>query len=312
MGKLCALFKLFSLTHFVYIFLSVGIAVGLIFAFRRFEGNARKYAGIGLVAVAVLFALLDFVGKVSVVNNVAEYLPLNLCHIFAYICIYLEITKSSSWTKFAYLIMLPLSVISLLFMPNEYTAYGEASLSVISFIFMNAMIIAYSLLRLIWNDEYLENKDILNSTLNYAIIIAIAHILNVFFRFTTLGVHANYMGTMGENYDMIFGLMDKIIPIPFVNYIPLFAIIVGIEFLLIIPFGVMKTRQDRRNQYEEIVALGNLKAQSKLRKPGKSQVLIRSDEKASPSTPKSTTSHAHKDGFVSINKEINVNKNKEK
>lgn len=308
MGKLCALFKVFGLSHIVYMLVGIAIAVVLVFAFRRFGESGQKWTGISLVSLAVLFSILDFVGKVGAVESVAEYLPLNAPHLFAYFCIYLEITKNSRWTKFGYFIVLPIAVSSLVFIPTEYTAYAETSLSVISFVCTNCMLITYSLLRLIWNDEWIEKKDIFNSISNFAIFLASVHIFNVILRFTALGVHANYWGTMGEGFDTVIGLIDKIIPVPFVNLIPLVAVVLGVDFLLILPFDLVKTKKERKNQYEELVALGNLKAQSKHRKAGHSQVLVRGDNKAMPSTPKSSSGYAHKDGFVSINKEVRVNK----
>ncbi|MGN0960611.1 MAG: hypothetical protein ACI4PF_00260 [Christensenellales bacterium] len=310
MGNLCAMFKIFGLAHFIYLFLAIGIAVALIFVFRKSEGKMRKYAGIGIVATAGFFVLLEFIGEIIVVDNVFEHLPIKMCQIFVYICIYIEVTKSSSWTKFGYLIILPLTVLTLLFVPNVYLAFNVASLSVISYFFINSLLIAYVILRLIWNDEYLEKKDVLNVTVNYAIILAFAHILNVIFRFSVLGTDANYFGTMGENYDMIIGLIDKIIPIPFVNLIPLIAVLVGIEFLLKLPFDILKTQKERKAQYEELVALGNLKAQAKYRKNNKSQILVRSETKAQPSTHKTSSGSTNKDGFISINKSVNVNKDK--
>lgn len=308
MEKMCSIFRLFSLSHFIYLFLAIGIAVGLIFVFRKVKDSLRKYVGMGLIVVAALFVVLDLVGKIMVVDNVFEYLPLNMCHIFVYICIYTEITKSSSWTKFGYLIVLPLVVLTMIFVPTQYTNWGDALLSVISYFFMNSVLISYVILRLIWNDEDIEKKDIINTTINFLIIIATVHIINVIFRFTVLGTEANYFGTMGENYDLVVGLISRLIPIPFVNLLPLMLILIGVEFLLILPFDVIKTKRDRQSQYEELVALGNLKAQVKYRKKNSSHVLVRGDNKAQPSMQKSTTGVAHKDGFVSINKEIQVNK----
>lgn len=312
MENLCATFQLFRVAHFAYIFMAIGIAVGLIFAFRKKSDDFCKWVGIVLVSLAGLFAVLDFVGKIFVVDNVFEHLPINPYHIFAYLCIFVEITKNASWTKFAYLIIVPVSALSLFFVPNIYKSMGMVSISVISYFLLNAILVAYSVLKILWTDEYLSKKDILSITMDFTIIVAIAHIINVFFRFTVIGTEANYFGTMGEEYDILIGLLSRLIPIPFVNIIPLIAVIVGIEFLLFLPFDIMKTKQDNREQLEEIVALGNLKAQARFRKNNKSQVLVRGENKARPEVQKTARSSAHKDGFVSINKEITVNKDDHK
>ena len=308
MGKLCATFQLFRLVHFIYILMAIGIAVGLIFAFKKKSGKVCKWVGITLVSCAGLFVLLDFIGKIFVVDNIFEHLPINPYHIFAYLCVFVEITKNVSWTKFAYFIVLPVSGISLFLVPNVYMTMGMASISVISYFILNAILIAYSVLKIIWSDEYLSKKDILSITMDFSLIIAIAHVINVFFRFTVIGTEANYFGTMGEEYDVLIGLLGRLIPVPFVNIIPLIAVIVGLEFLLFLPFDIMKTKQDNREQLEQIVALGNLKEQAKFRKNNKSQVLVRGENKAQPQVHKTTTTTAHKDGFVSINKQVKVNK----
>ena len=170
-----------------------------------------------------------------------------------------------------------------------------------------------------WLEDYLTKKDIFTSFLNYVIIVAFVHIFNIILRFTTLGVHANYFGTMGEEYDVINQMLSKLTEVifkqevPLVHQLPLFAVILGIEFLMILPFHIFKTKKDRKNQLEEIVALGNLKAQQNFRKTGSkgSQILVNSAEKARPSTPKKSTSDIFKSGFVSVNKQVQVNNDEE-
>ena len=64
---------------------------------------------------------------------------------------------------------------------------------------------------------------------------------------------------------------------------------------------------------EELVALGNLKAQQEYRNSRKlrgSQVLLNSTEKAKPSTPKNVTNKTSS-GFVSVNKEVKVHKDED-
>lgn len=311
MGRLCAMFKLFGVSHIVYLLLGLAVATVLVLTLRKLDSSKQKYAGVTIVSAMGLLVILDIVGTVSVVDNMWEHLPLNMYHILVYLAIYSEITKSSSWTKFGYFVALPIAFLQLFFVPNLYTTMSQTGISVISYFLLNGLLGTYSILRLIWNDEYVDKKDILNSTMNLGIILAIVHIINVILRFTVLGTDANYCGTMGENFDILIGFVDGLIPVPFVNILLLVAVLVGIEFLLLLPFDIVKTRKDRQNQYEELVALGNLKAQAKYRKSGSSQVLLNSKEKARPDTYKNSTSYAHRDGFVSINKEVNVNRDKE-
>lgn len=308
---MCEMFSTFGVSHFIYILIALVIASVLVVTLRKVREDFQKYVGIILTVLMGVFVILDVVGMVSAVDNMWEHLPLNLYHIFVYLAIYTEITKSSSWTKFGYFVVLPISFLALFFPPNIYTAMSQTSISVLSYFIINGLLCAYSILRLIWNDEYASKRDILNSTMNLGIILAIVHIINVLLRFTVLGTDANYCGTMGEKFDMIIGLVDNLIPVPFVNLIPLVAVLVGIEFLLLLPFDIVKTRKDRQEQYEELVALGNLKAQAKYRKSGRSQILLNSQEKAKPNIQKSTTTSLHRDGFVSINREVTVNKDRE-
>ena len=126
-------------------------------------------------------------------------------------------------------------------------------------------------------------------------------------RFTTLGVHANYFGTMAEDYDVVIGWISSFIKIPFVNILPLLVVVLGVSFLMILPFDVLKTKKERKDQYEELVALGNMKAQLNSRNRGKSQVLVRSETKASPATPKKVNTETS-GGFVSVNKQIQTHK----
>lgn len=301
------MFEMYGLAHFIYIFLAIGISVALIFALKRFEGSVRKYISIAITAIATLFVLLQFLGRVLNKVKIGDNLPLNMLDIFVYLMIFIEFSKKISWVKFGYFIMVPLSILSLFVMPNYYLSCGATSVSTISYFVIISLIVSYCVLKLIWCEEYLYKKDVLDSAIYYGVIVASAHIINVLFRFTTLGVHADYFGTMAEEYNPVYAWISKLIPLPFVNMLPIIAIVVGIEFLMILPFDIIRARRDRQSQFEEIVALGNMKAQQAKRRSGKSHILVRSDVKAAPQVAKTVT-NSQKEGFVKVNKEINVNK----
>jgi len=313
MENLCAIFKLFGLTHFIYIFIIIALSVLFVMLLRKLEGNTRKYILVGLIVFIGIFVLLEFAGRVLLGANIAECLPFNQSSIFLYLFIFQMITKKTTWIKFGYFIVLPMTFLSIIFVPNYMMDYGSFSIPVLSYFLSALGLIVYSIINLIWSEEYLSKTDIINSGINFTLVVASVHIYNIFCRFTTLSVHANYFGTMGEGFDLIIGLLSQWIPVPFVCLIPILPVVIGLEFLMYLPFDILKTRRDRKGQLEEIVALGNLKAQAKQRKQGHrtgSQILIRSEEKARPKEQKNVY-NVQKSGFVSVNKEIKVNKDKD-
>ena len=165
----------------------------------------------------------------------------------------------------------------------------------------------------------MEKKDIIDSSITFLIIVSSVHIINVILRFTGLGIHANYFGTMGDDYDLIIGWLHSLMPVtesniavPLLCVLPLLAILVGVQFLLIIPFDLFKTRRQHQENLEELIALGNMKkqqeARAKTQRRTKSQILVNSDVKARPEVPKNSTSYSSSSsGFVSTQKEIRVN-----
>lgn len=315
MNKMLSVFSLFGVGYFVYFLLVVAIVVTLVLTLRKANENVQKIAQISMISAIAFFVIMEFIGKMVGVKDirVGDNLPLEAIDVFAGISIYYFFSKRSSWKKFAYLIIAPISLYSIIFVPNIYMQMQTVSLGVISFYMLNAILIANAILCMMWNAEDLEKKDILNVSINFVIIVCIAHIVNVIFRFTTLGVHANYWGTMGEDFDMVIGWLSSLINIPLLNMLPLLALLVGVEFLLVLPFDLIKTKKEKQGQIEELIALGNLKEQQKFRekyKSGKSQILVRSEQKAMPKTQKDV-GNANKDGFVKTNKEIKVNLNTE-
>lgn len=310
MGNLCATFKLFGLPHFVYLFLTIAVSVSLIVLFRNANNRVAGIVTKSLLFTGVGLAVLEMIGRIIGGSEFFESLPLGVWCVLLYVAIYTEFSRKLNWVKFGYFITLPVSILSLLIVPTYFTTVGSASLATISFFLINAILIVYSVLKLIWADEYLSTKDILVVSMNYLIILCGAHIFNVLIRFTTLDVNANYFGTMGENYDWLIGKLSSVIKVPFLQLLPVIAILVAIEFLLFIPFHVAKTRRDNKAHMEEVVALGNLKAQSIARKTGKrgrSHILINSAEKAQPETRKRVYDDVKRGGFVSVNKAIQVN-----
>lgn len=311
MNMMLSVFSLFGVGYFVYFLLVAGMVTALVLCLRKGDENIQKIVSTVLVSLIALFMVLEFIDKVIGVKEIriGQQLPFEIFDVFAVISIYYYFSKRSLWKKFGYLIILPVCLYSIIFVPNIYTEMQTISLGVISFYMLNGLLMANALLHMIWDAEDLEKKDILNVSINYVIIICAMHIVNVIFRFTTLGVHANYVGTMGETFDIIIEWLYSLINVPLLCLLPLWAILVGVEFLLVLPFDLIKTKKEKQSQIEELIALGNLKEQQKFRekhKLGKSQVLLRSEHKAMPSTKKDV-SNVTKDGFVATNKEIKVN-----
>ncbi len=313
MEKLCATFTMFGASHWVLMLLAIAMSVALVFVLRKSEAKRKTQARWAIVGVMCLLVMLEFVGLLVSGGDFMECLPLSPINVFVFISLFIQIKESENWIKFGYFITVPVSVIGLFVVPNYLTMTGAWSISVMSYFVSIGLVVAYSVLQIMWFEDYLNKKDIFNSFINYIIIVAIVHILNVILRFTTLAVHANYFGTMGEEYDIVNKLLYRFIEIPLVHQLPIFAIVIGIGFLLIIPFDIFKTKKDRANQMEELVALGNLKAQQEYRNSRKlrgSQVLLNSNEKAKPNTPKNVNNKSSS-GFVSVTKEVKVHKDED-
>lgn len=311
MEKLCA-FKLFSLGYFIYFFLAAGIVLGLIFGLKKINDKGRLVSNIVMFACLFFFIILEFIGRIIVMKdfNFFDNLPLNYFQIFAVIMLLGFIKQNTKWIKFSYLVVLPISFFSLIFIPKFYCNYSSFSISLISYVFSNATLIAISMLNILWEGCDISKKDIIDGNMTFIISSAALHIINVILRFTFLGVHSNLGGTMGEEYDLCIELLSTIIPIPFVFLIPLFAIIVGISFILRIPFDMIQHKKQKQSEIEELIALGNLKKQQEYRKQlakGGSQIYINSEMKAKPAVDKAVTNKTKTD-FVAKNKEIQVNK----
>ena len=269
MGNLCATFTPFGASHWVLMLLAVTIAVVLVFTMKNFNDKLIKKSGWGMLGTMLALVGLEFIGRVAGGGEFFESLPLEPVNLFVLLCLFVQLKDDVSWIKFGYFISLPVSVIGLFIVPNYLTLMGSWSIAAMAYFLTIGVLCGYCILQLMWAEEYLSKKDILNSFINYVIVIAFVHIFNVILRFTTLGVHANYCGTMGEEYDAINKLLYRFIEVPFLHQLPYFAVVLGIGFLLIIPFDIFKTKKDRQDQMEELVALGNLKAQQDFRKSGK-------------------------------------------
>lgn len=309
------MFELFSWVHFLYLIVAIAIPVGLFFVLKNVNSDEEQMIVEKiLLGVALLFVILEYVGRIIYIKdfNFWNNLPFNAFQIFVFLGIYAHFSRRLGWIKFGYLIAMPVSVISLIFIPNIYTTMVSFSLPVICYVLCNSMIILYSIMSMVYTRYDLEHKDILNSMMTFAIIIGIAHILNVFLRFTAWGLQADYFGTMAESYNLYISWLSKLIPIPFLVILPLLAVMIGLCYLAKLPFDILKSRREKKEQLDEIIALGNLKEQQRYReeeranKKAKSQILVRSQEKANPSTPKIEKNINSKDGFVKANKDIAV------
>lgn len=312
MNTLLTTFSLFGVGYFIYFVLAVAIVLALVLTLRKLSDRSQNIAKISLISAIGLFVILEYIGRLVGVEQIriGNLLPLEIFDVFAGISLYFFFSKKSSWKKFGYLVIAPISLYSIIFVPNMYMQMNTISLGVISFYILNALLIANSILYMLWNEEDLEKKDILISSMNYVIIVCIAHLINVFLRFTAWGVHANYLATMGEDFDLVVGFLYSFINIPLLCLLPLVAVLVGVEFLLILPFDLIKTKKDKQSQIEELIALGNLKEQQEYRKKyktDKSQILVRSSEKAMPKVQKDKSLSSTKDGFVTTTKEVKVN-----
>ncbi len=311
MNKLLGTFQLFSLSYFVYLLLAVIISVALILFLRKIEDKGRLITKIVLISAIGLFFVLEYIGRLTGVEKVkfGDQLPLEYFDIFAIISIYVFFSKRTMWKKFCYLIVAPISLYSIIFTPNIYLQMNSFCLGILSFYILNALLIANSLLNMLWEVEDLEKKDVLNATINFLIIVFAGHLFNVFMRFTAWGVHANYLGTMGEEFDLVIGWLYSLVPVPLLCVLPLVALAVLVEFLCVLPFDLVKTKKDKQSQIEELIALGNLKEQQAFRNKyakSKSQILVKGETKAKPTEEKAVNNKSE-EGFVATTKEVKVN-----
>lgn len=310
MSNLCA-FKLFSIAHFVYLLLAIGITVGLFFALRKLSERTRFIVNISMFGALVFFIILEFVGRIILIKdfNFFDNLPIEYFQIFTVIMLITFIRQNIKWIKFGYLIVLPIAFFSLIFIPKFYCNYSSFSISLISFVFIHAILMSLSLLNVMWEECEISKKDILDANMTFIITASAMHIINILLRFTFLGVHANLGGTMGESYNLCIELLYHLISVPFVFMLPIFAIVVGLSFLLRIPFDMIQHKKQKQSEIEELIALGNLKKQQELRKQYSktgSQIYIKSDTKAKPEGDKGVVNRTRTD-FVAQNKEIKVN-----
>lgn len=311
MNKLLDTFQLFSMSYFVYLLLAIIISVALVLFLRKVEDKGRLIAKIALVSAIGLFFVLEYIGKLMGVEKIrlGNQLPLEYFDIFAIISIYVFFSKRTMWKKFCYLIVAPVSLYSIIFVPNVYLQMNSFCLGIFSFYILNSLLIANAILNMLWEVEDLEKKDVLNATINFLIIVFAGHLFNVFMRFTAWGVHANYLGTMGEDFDLVVGWLYSLISVPLLCILPLIAVLVGVEFLCVLPFDLLQTKRNKQSQIEELIALGNLKEQQEFRNKyakSKSQILVRSETKAEPKEKKDVSNKSN-DGFVTTTKEVKVN-----
>jgi len=312
MENMLSMYKIFNWEYFFYLFLAIAIVLGLVFPLLKLDDKPRKIAKISIISAMSFFVILEYIGRIIIIPdfNFGDQMPLNIFQVFVYISIYIFFAKRLAWKKFAYLIIVPVSVYNLIFVPEFYSQGSNFSLAIISYVLINALLIANSILNMIWSGEELEKRNILDASMTYVIIVAFIHIWNVFLRFTFWGVHANYFGTMGEEYDILIKWLSTLIPVPFVFLLPLIAILIGIQFLLVLPFDLVKTKRKRQEHIDELIALGNLKAQQEYRdknKKTKSQILVKGDKKAQPKEEKNIT-HKSSTSFVTTTKEIKIHK----
>lgn len=310
------MFELFSWIHFVYLIVAIAIPVGLFFLLKNIRSDKEQMVVEKiLLALALFFVILEYVGRIIYLDEFkfGDNLPLNAFQVFVFLGVFAHFSRRLNWIKFGYLISMPVSLLSLIFVPNFYTTLPSFSLPIVCYMLCNSMIIIYSIVSLYYTRYDLEHKDVLTSMMNFIIIVAIAHLVNVFFRFTAWGLNADYFGTMAENYNLYISWLSKLIPIPFVVMIPLFVVLIGLCYLAKLPFDILKSRREKKAQLDEIIALGNLKEQQRFRneerasRKAKSQILVKPQEKATPATPKIDRNINSKDGFVKANKDIAVN-----
>lgn len=321
------MYRMFGWEYFLQLFLAVGIIVAMVYFLRKFQDKPRRIAQISLISALGFFLILEYVGRVVMISNfkIGNELPFNIHQIFTFISIIAFFMDGTYLKKFAYLVIVPVSVYGILFVPEIYCQGGGFSLAIISYILLNSVLVSNALLNMFWSEDGLRKKDISDAIVTFVFILAIVHVINVILRVSGIGTHANYFGTMGDSYDMVIGWLHSLftnwlmpivpvgessVAVPFLCLLPLIAILVGVMFVMVIPFEMMEYRKKRQENIEELIALGNMKKQQEMReqsKKPKSQVLVRSETKAKPEVQKKVVNKSDS-GFVATTKEIQVNK----
>lgn len=274
-------FNYFTLMHIVYILLCVGAVVGMYFILRKVHVKRLNTVMFALsILQCIMFMVLMVLKLIFVPNaNIIDELPLNLFSLIVILMPFGLYLHHRDMLGVCYYIGSIVCGIDILFPTAQFVGLHFYNPAVIMYyIFMAfeiSMCINIGLQKIYEPDKHW----IPDYTLMLLFAESVMHIFNICVRFSMLSFNTNYCYTFNQEGNILFELLFKIIPFPFVYLTPLLILIVGGMYAMSIPQFIAIRRRKKQEAIEGINKMNEIAKREH-------ELTIKVDNKNTKQTPK--------------------------
>ncbi|MBR2468196.1 MAG: YwaF family protein [Clostridia bacterium] len=237
----------YSPTHILML-----LAAPIIFCIFYFSlrNRTEKTKRVVLLCLAIFNALIYIAYKIVMaftfdVFIILKELPLHLCNLNLILIPLAILTNNKLLMSYLYYVGLLAAFAGIMFFDSVFLGKNVFSFVVLVYFIYHAILLVFPLL--------LVSLKLFTPSLSYVwkalvVLVSLAlimHLVNLLFIHTGWCVEANYFYTMGMPDNPVLGMLMKLIPIPFLYYLPVAPVLYGFDVLITLPQILIEKRKNK-------------------------------------------------------------------
>lgn len=225
--------RLFNVTHFLVLGFTVGLAVSVYYLLRKKSMKTRRTVLICIAGTNAFSYFIDILRQHGT-SNIWENLPLHLCGLSLFICLYSIIFRNKLVRSFVYFIASPGAFMALLTPNSANLGISLFTVDNLFFYGNHLFITVFGFWLVTLGFVRLNIKLMLKSCAMFFVIAGIMHFINLAIYGLGLG-DANYFFTRTTPGNPLLDIFWKIMPVSFFYLLPALPILVVVCYLLYVP-----------------------------------------------------------------------------
>ena len=237
----------YSPTHILML-----LAAPIIFCIFYFSlrNRTEKTKRVVLLCLAIFNALIYIAYKIVMaftfdVFIILKELPLHLCNLNLILIPLAILTNNKLLMSYLYYVGLLAAFAGIMFFDSVFLGKNVFSFVVLVYFIYHAILLVFPLL--------LVSLKLFTPSLSYVwkalvVLVSLAlimHLVNLLFIHTGWCVEANYFYTMGMPDNPVLGMLMKLIPIPFLYYLPVAPVLYSFDVLITLPQILIEKRKNK-------------------------------------------------------------------
>ncbi len=172
-----------------------------------------------------------------------DNLPLQLCNINLIVLPVALLKKNKTMFAFLYFVGIIGGLIGVVMFDTYFLGRSAFSFPVLVYFVYHSMLVMFPILLVLLGKYTPCYKDVLKAEKMLFVLALIMFVFNKILRIVFFVFSTNYFYTMGLEGNPFVDLLWRIIPVPFLFFLPVAPVLYGVNMLMAMPFEIKKAKE---------------------------------------------------------------------